>query len=100
MCILLYPRVYSVCELILPNELLDFVHRAYAQYRKRVIVGGAIGTHADGFDRAAALHDAGVDVLLMVSDSVLASPTCKTASPLYYVLVSYRICLTLKLFRG
>jgi len=35
--------------------------------RKRVIVGGAIGTHADGFDRAAALHDAGVDVLLMDS---------------------------------
>ncbi|VDN96257.1 unnamed protein product [Rodentolepis nana] len=34
---------------------------------KRILVGGAISTHADGWDRAKALLDAGVDFLLLDS---------------------------------
>ncbi|KAH9284721.1 Inosine-5'-monophosphate dehydrogenase 2 [Echinococcus granulosus] len=35
--------------------------------RKRLLVGGAISTHADGWDRAEALLDAGADFLLLDS---------------------------------
>ncbi|VDM17649.1 unnamed protein product [Hydatigera taeniaeformis] len=60
------------------NELISIVSRtdlkknlkyplSSKDSRKRILVGGAISTHADGWDRAEALLGAGVDFLLLDS---------------------------------
>ncbi|KAL5967377.1 Inosine-5'-monophosphate dehydrogenase 2 [Taenia solium] len=60
------------------NELISIISRtdlkknlkyplSSKDSRKRILVGGAISTHADGWDRAKALLDAGADFLLLDS---------------------------------
>uniref|UniRef100_A0A5K3ESK9 Inosine-5'-monophosphate dehydrogenase n=2 Tax=Mesocestoides corti TaxID=53468 RepID=A0A5K3ESK9_MESCO len=60
------------------NELISIISRtdlkknlkyplSSKDSRKRILVGGAISTHADGWDRAEALLNAGVDLLLLDS---------------------------------
>ncbi|VDN12484.1 unnamed protein product [Dibothriocephalus latus] len=49
---------------------LWFIHSLRIINRKRLLVGGAVSTHADGLERAAALLKAGVDILLLVSHFV------------------------------
>ncbi|VDD80676.1 unnamed protein product [Mesocestoides corti] len=74
-CVLILGKLPIINE---NNELISIISRtdlkknlkyplSSKDSRKRILVGGAISTHADGWDRAEALLNAGVDLLLLDS---------------------------------